>query len=357
MKKFRLLAALAVVLMTLGACQKDELKTIPDERIAKTGKTDVFLENDYLVVKNFEAVDSLKKTLQNKSLEEQLRWESQLGLKSAKTFRAQASDKLAGFTNELQAETYARELVKEGYFSMRDSSMCYPFYNYSWDGVLNKNGVIKIDNVLYCFQKDAQICVIDGKVETLNKFLSNAKSCDSVLVKVYYFPKLKSTSPTEYGEVASNRIYSGAGGVRWTLSLNYDKITGKRRDAWFNEITVQTGLKYYLYFHEEKKGTFGWRDSRDIFWQQCQKYSIGGNSDPYMGGYYPVVAKMTSDSYYSQLNTSELANVYMDVTSYYFPGALSPIPSSYPGPSPMINTFSWNGKTNYITIPLNLTIN
>ena len=197
MKKFRLLAALAVVLMTLGACQKDELKTIPDERIAKTGKTDVFLENDYLVVKNSEAVDSLKKTLQNKSLEEQLRWESQLGLKSAKTFRAQASDKLAGFTNELQAETYARELVKEGYFSMRDSSMCYPFYNYSWDGVLNKNGVIKIDNVLYCFQKYAQSCVIDGMVETLIKFLRIAKSCDSVLVKVYYFPKLKSTSPTE----------------------------------------------------------------------------------------------------------------------------------------------------------------
>lgn len=208
------MAVIAMVLTVFNACTKDELKTSPDEAIAKTGKADVYLENDYLVVKDFEAIDSLKKTLQNKSLEEQSSWENQLGLKSAKTIRAQASDKLAECTTQQQAESYARELVKEGYFSMRDSSMCYPFYNYSWDCVLNKHGVIKIGSVLYCFQKDAQISIIDGKTKTLNQFLSKPESCDTALVKVYSFPKLKSTTPTNYGEVAWNRAYSAGEGVR-----------------------------------------------------------------------------------------------------------------------------------------------
>src|SRR5690606_34377938 len=179
-----------------------------------------------------------------------------------------ASDQLGGYTNPQQAETYARVFIKEGYFSMNDSSMCYPFYNYSWDCVLNKNGVIKVGDVIYCFQKDAQISIIDGKAETLNQFLNNSESCDTALVKVYSSPKLKSTTPTNYGTVASNTDYSTGKGVRWTLSFCYDKITMLAPHPLGGLIEVQTGLKYYLYFHEEKKGTFGWRDSKDIFWHQ-----------------------------------------------------------------------------------------
>lgn len=361
MKKFRLLTAFAVVLTVFGACQKDELKTIPDEVTLKAGKiVDVYLEGDYLVVKNLEAVDSLKKTLQNKSLEEQSSWENQLGLKSAKTFRAQASGKLAGFTNEQQAETYARKLVNEGYFSMRDSSMCYPFYNYSWDCVLNKDGVIKIGSVLYCFQKNAQISIMDGKAKTLNQFLSNPESCDTTLVKVYSFPRLKSTTPTNYGTVkTSEMMYSAGGGVRWNLSLCHDKVTSQINvPGSFDLITVQTGLHYYLYFHEQKKRTFGWSDDQDIFWHQHLSYNLGGNYDPYQGGYSTNYTNMTPAANYTQVNTTALANVYLDVKGWLFNGALSPIPSSYPGTAPVINNFSCNGKTTYMfTTPLNLTIN
>lgn len=351
------LTAIAVVLTVFNSCKKDELKTTPDEEIAKTSKADVYLENDYIVVKSFEVVDSLKKELLNKSISEQINWEKQLGLKSAKSFRAQASDKLAEYTNQQQAETYAKELIKDGYFSMKDSSMCYPFYNYSWDCVLNKNGVIKIGAVLYCFQKDAQIFIIDGKVKTLNQFLSKPESCDTALVKVYPFQKLKSTIPTNYGEYAWNRGYSSGGGVRWTFTFNYEKITRPALAPTGQLITVQTGLYYYLYFHEQKKGTFSWRDSGDIFWHQHLSYNLGGNYDPYQGDYSRNYTNMTPAAIYTQVNTSSLANVYLDVMGWTFNGALSPIPSSYPGPAPIINNFSCNGYTNYMTTPLNLTIN
>lgn len=353
------MAVIAMVLTVFNACTKEELKTSPDAGIAKTGKADVYLESDYLVFINYEALDSLKKTLQNKSHEEQSSWENQIGLKSAKTIRAQASDKLAEFQNEADAENYAKELVKEGYFSMKDSSMCYPFYNYSWDCILNKNGVVKIGDVLYCFQKDAQISIIDGKAKTLNQFLSKPESCDTALVRVYSFPKLKSTTPTNYGTVkTSDMMYSAGKGVRWNLSFCYDKITMEMYDAWGHEITVQIGLHYYLYFHEQKKRTFGWSDDTDIFWYQHLSYNLGGNYDPYQGYNSTNFTNMTPSATYAQVNTTALANVYLDVKGWLFNGAMSPILSSYPGTAPVINNFSCNGKTTYMfTTPLNLTIN
>ncbi len=349
------MAGLAMVLTVFNACQKDELKTSPDEGIAKTSKADVYLEGDYLVVKNYEAIDSLKTILQNKSLEEQSRWEDQLGLKSAKTFRAQASDKLAGFQKEADAENYAKELVKEGYFSMKDSSMCYPFYNYFWDCILNKNGVIKIGDVLYCFQKDAQISVMDGKAKTLNQFISKPESCDTAVVKVYSFPKLKSTTPANYGEVAWNRAYSAGEGVRWTLSLYYHYLPIKTVGPNGQDITNQGGVRYYLYFHEEKKGLFGWRDSKDIFHHQHITSSYGNCLEPGTTTYFPATWKHYPNTDFYKINSSVLANVYVDMVFWRFGGLISPPASNYPAPT--IFEFSSNGKTDYITSPLNLTIN
>ncbi len=159
---------------------------------------------------------------------------------------------------------------------------------------LNKDGIIKIGDVLYCFQKDAQISIIDGREKTLNQFLSNPESCDTALVKIYSYPKLKlkSTLPTDYGTVKSKRVYSSGGGVRWRLSLCYDKATMEAPIP-SGKITIQNGLKYYLYFHKEKKATFGWRDSKGIFSYQHLNYNFGGNYDPHQDVYITRVKNMT----------------------------------------------------------------
>ena len=109
------------------------------------------------------------------------------------------------FDNRIDAKNYANKLVEEGYFTMVDSSLCYPFNNYSWDCILNKKGIIKIGGVLYCFQKDTQITILDGKEETLSQFLNNPADRDTALVKIYSEPKLKSTIPSDYGAVKSTR--------------------------------------------------------------------------------------------------------------------------------------------------------
>lgn len=348
-----LLATIAMVLTVFNACTKDELKTTSDEGIAKTGKADVYLEGDYLVVKNFEAIDSLKKTLQNKSLEDQSSWENQLGLKSAKTFRAQASDKLGGFQNEADAENYAKELVKEGYFSMRDSSICYPFYNYSWDCVLNKNGVIKIGSVLYCFQKDAEVAILDGMSTTLNQFLQNSQSYDMSKVKVIPFQKLKSTTPVNYGLIQN--IAQGSK-YRFTLGLFWTPITQMVLNVNQQWVTAQVGNKLELYFHYETKGLFGYKDSRTIFYLKHLSANIGGNYDPIEGKYYNNWTNMTPWSYFNQLNTTTLSNVYSDVYVAIFT-SYSNVYSSYPGP--IINNYSCQGACDIYGTgdPVTLTIN
>ena len=65
---------------------------------------------------------------------------------------------------------------------------------------------------------------------------------------------------------------------------------------------------------------------------------------------------MTPATTYMQVNTSAYSNVYLTLQEWHF-HAISPYPSSHPGTAPIINNFSGNGKTDYMTNPINLTIN
>lgn len=350
------MAAIAMVLTVFNACTKDELKTSPDEGIAKTGKADVYLENDYLVVKNFEAVDSLKKTLQNKSLEEQASWENQLGLKSAKMLRAQASEKLASYQSQSDAENYIKELIKVGYFSMNDSSMCYPFYNHSWDCVLNEKGVIKIGDVLYCFKKDAEVAILDGSAKTLNLYLSNGNNLDNSKIKLFPFEKLKSTTPTTYGLVKN--INQSTSSKRFTLGLFWEPVWITVKDVYGNDVTVQSGNMYQLYFHNETKSLWWWNDNRTYFYNRHISLDLGGNYDPIKGQNFYRYIDNTAGTFY-QVNSTSLANVYQEVRrwefgSWYDKGTFP----SYPGAT--VNNFSCQGACDTFggtTNPITLTIN
>lgn len=325
MKKLMLLAVIAMVLTVFNACTKDELPV--DKQSSK--KPDVYLENDYLVVKNFGAIDSLKKQLQNKSVAYQQSWENQLGFKSAKSFRVEISDKLASILNYNEAANYANKLAKEGYFSWNDSSLCYPFYNYSWDCILNKSGVIKIGDVLYCFQKDAQIAAVDGKIETLSQFLQNSQNCDLSLIKVVPFEKLKSTTPVNYGRVLENSVSED--GTRFTLRLQWVRITQQVLNVNNQWVTAQVGNKLELYFHHEKKVLFGWSDKRTRMFFKHLSANIGGNYDPIEGRYYTQWINNTPSTGFTELNPSDLANVYLDVYVALFQ-YYSNVYSSYSGP-------------------------
>ena len=73
MKKLLLFAMIIAALGIFNACEKSDalIDQSIDEQLLDVTKPDVYSENGYLVVKNFEIADSLRLMLQNKSLEEQ----------------------------------------------------------------------------------------------------------------------------------------------------------------------------------------------------------------------------------------------------------------------------------------------
>lgn len=342
---------------SFNACTKDELKAPSDAEIAKVSKADVYLENGYLVVKNLEVVDSLKKLLHNSTIADQYSWEQKLGFKSAKSFRIQSSEKLASIQNQKIAENYITELIKDGYFSMQDSSLCYPFYNYSWDCVLNKNGLIKIGDVLYCFQKDAQVAILDGSSNTLNQFLVNGENYNKSLVKVFPFQKLKSTTPVNYGEVQNVVMYNSNNKKRFTLALLWEPVKIQVLNIDLQWVTVQSGNMYQLYFHNQTKSLWWWNDNRTYFYNRHISFDFGGNYDPFIGLNFNRYTNNTPGSWY-QVNSTEVANEYHEVVrwefgTWYDEGTFL----SYPGAT--IYNFSCQGACDTFggyTNPLNLTI-
>lgn len=129
MKKLMFMAVFAMVLTVFNACTKDELKTIPDDGIAKTGKADVYLENGYLAFKNMDAVDSVINVLNSMSRQEKDAWEQKIGLKSARAEFDQLFDEYEKLTTKeafLKFKAKYADKLKFNEMDETDCSIDYP---------------------------------------------------------------------------------------------------------------------------------------------------------------------------------------------------------------------------------------
>ena len=348
------LAVIAMVLTVFNACQKDGLEIDQGTDLVATETPDVYLEEDYLVFKDYKTLERIKEELKNQPIETQKQWEQQFGFKSAKTYRVEICKKLEETEEISVAESFIFQLEKEGYFSVQDSSITYPFYNLSWETLLNKNGLIKISGVLYCFQKDRQLSVLDGQRKTLDSFSKADSNIGEELVKVNAFSRLKSTTPVNYGEYASvseekklNYLHRLTISFRYEPIQVYDYIAGGE---------IQVGIQYELYFHEERKQNWWWIDWQAHFSHQHISYDIGGNYDPIQGMYFSRFINNTPSSW-AVLNSSELANYHLVVDQRDFSPStwINPGYSTYTGPT--IHNFVANGKSDKVDIVQTISIN
>jgi hypothetical protein len=122
----------------------------------------VYVENGYLVFENFEALDSLKKLLNNSSYETLMSFEASKRFKSAYTVRNELMKK-ADEMSEKQILGYLDEVSKRGYFDKESQEFVYPFYNESYSKILNKFGKVKIGNVFYQLKEDKEVIEPDIK--------------------------------------------------------------------------------------------------------------------------------------------------------------------------------------------------
>lgn len=342
MKNFRFLAAIAVVSTVFYACQEKDLTTDLKTETISTKSADVYLENDYLVFKSIASIDSLTDLLDKQGEVSQLEWEQSLGFTSAKAYRSQANDGLLEFTNETEAEPYIQKLVSKGYFSRQDSSLTYPFQMISWDAILNPQGLVKIDSVLYCFQKNAQVCALDGKKETLNSYLNGQIDADNTLIKVFSYSNLKSCGVTFGNSLAT--VVGTSGSYKLTIQLIYDAVYNEQNGVkWANKVY------YELYYHQQKKSIAWWNDNRTIYHYYPTFLQIGGTMSDLGTPWENPESSGLNPTWYDA-NTTSLANVHSKIwESDIIPSLYS---SGYTGPQVQMNYKFYSDNVGSETSPL-----
>lgn len=296
-----LLSLALSLLVFFNGCERNELENETTEELSAKVETDILLENDYLVFSDFESADSVLNLLLNAGYETQLGWEEMLGFVSAKTYRKQICEEMDAISDSIGMLNYVTELAKTGYFNWSDSSVTYPFYNYSWSAILNPDGKVKIGENLYYFDENSQLIVLGGNESRITEFKSGTLDGSEEDVLVYTQARLKMAGYDFGAELKSERKYNGSK-KRLTVKLYYQPVTYVYPDY------VVEKVYYQLYYHQEKKSWGSWRDNHTYFHYYPESLQVGEDTgtpsewgDPFVG---------SESKEWHTLNSSELSNVY-----------------------------------------------
>jgi hypothetical protein len=142
-----------MVFMLFSACQNDELKTEADSFVISEPKPDVYLENDYLVFKDYATMDSIAKILNQTGINALLNQEKDMGFISARSYRYKKNEEILSMDKLEDFDKAVSTLSNEGYFNMETKCMDFPFDDEFLSPVLNKDGVVKVGGVLYCYDR------------------------------------------------------------------------------------------------------------------------------------------------------------------------------------------------------------
>jgi len=261
MKKFIVLAIVAVALTIFNGCQKDELVLI-DEQPQVVVKPDVYVENGYLAFKNMEAVDSVIQMLGKMKRSEKEVWEQQIGLKSAraefdKLFNEY--DKLESYEEFLAFKKRNSDKLKFNEMEPDDCSIDYPFATGYFLPILNIEGIYKVGRSIIKFTEDNQYVIADGDLNKLNNIEDYLND-----KMVYTLPRLKTNEITGLHSFPEDDPKTHNN--EWHRKANIDNRKLKnqlyvdRYSVWVDENVWVTGYWVYLNQHGQKISWGNWRD-------------------------------------------------------------------------------------------------
>jgi hypothetical protein len=138
---------------------------------------DLSYNGDYLEFKSKEIYDSIRNVLDNMEYSDFVKWEKNIGFKSARTWR----DEFENTLSESKSQENFDSVMKKysDYFDTdNDQVIRYKFYAESLDRILNINGVVKIGKSLYKFTKDNEYISYDGNIQRIKDAINgkNQKS-------------------------------------------------------------------------------------------------------------------------------------------------------------------------------------
>ncbi len=285
MKKIVCMAAIAMVLTVFNGCTKEELKTSPDDVIAKTGKADVYLENGYLAFKNMNAVDSVINLLSKMSRNEKDLWEQKIGLKSARFEFDKLFDEYEKITTKEEFLKFKAKYATQLKFNEMDDTDCsidYPYISTFFIPVLNRKGIFKVGLSLFQYTKENQIIILDGemkKLENLTAYMNDKNVIQKTSLKVARSKNGFVMMDEFVGNCPFNpkQAYWTTGDRRLLNQLTIDMwVYWEDTDPL---LVVNKGYKFCLKQNAQKKSWLvGWRNYGTIYEFKNVNYKIDNNA-------------------------------------------------------------------------------
>ncbi len=310
MKNLFVFAIVAVALTIFNGCQKSDEPVLIDEQPQAAVKPDVYVENGYLVFKDFETLDSLDKKLNAMSNIEIRNFENQMGYKSAYSYMEELANKIEKL-DESEISGFIDKITKQGYFNKYLNEMSYPFDNESYAMVLNPLGKMKVGKTFYTFEGSTQIVLAD---------LSGIKNKDAI-VNVEKRINLN-TNPDllKGGEYKLKGVVLADGRLRCSLDLKRDWIE-LQMQQWVNDelewVTYGFKWRYYYRFHSYKR-RFGAKLARATYFNwKTKKKEIGGNGNYKYVNEYNVNPPTERSTHKTHIYTTV---IYDDIINGVTPG-------------------------------------
>lgn len=237
--------------LILVACTKEPADILV---INQQSEAPVTVENGILSFKNaqefFNIVDSLNKL----SIKEAAGYKANEGFLSLFTIRANYSECLATATEKSE---YDRIILEHSEFLVKGDTTDFKILNEIVYPVINKDGIVKIGDVLHKFTEDGQIMLHSNDFEQMLTATITDKETENLKIFVY---------PDRIESKGICGLYQSSGWV----------YNGDRRSYIESQVipTIWTGewgwFNYRTYVkvkgHGQKRGTFGWRDYDTYHW-------------------------------------------------------------------------------------------
>ena len=225
--------------------------------------------------KNFEALDSLKKLLNNSPIETLAKFESEFKFKSAYTIRKEFMLR-ADEMSETEISRYLDEVYNKGYFDKENQFFVYPFYNESYSKVLNEEGKVKIGKTIYQFEGTIETIVPDlQKTDFKGEIKPLRFNIDGKL------PTLKGGEVLKSTMLSDNRL-------RCLLELKREGFVVQDWIIYNGEIVWGiVGHKWQIYyrFHSYKRYTL-YQSDRPTYFNWKTQYALAGGNDDFWYQYY-----------------------------------------------------------------------
>ena len=364
MKKIKFIAFLAVVLMFFNACQEEGSVLQVDEgmsNLKEVGSTELYSENGYLVFKSVILADSIADQKNQMSIGQQSSWEESLKFTSARTYRYQLNDEILNVEDYYLFEQKVKDAETVGYFDKENSCMTYPFDEETWASILNEDGIVKIGNVLYRFNKTGGVAIFDGNIDHIS-VLKGGGQLPSSVKYLTLNSSLKSVMLSDYGAYFNERKWDGDYVLDVNLVYSVVKVPKFVYDPEIHDykwVNMPDGVKYELYCHQRVKKWYGWFDSRTYLYHKDYVVQVGGNYVAEKNFYYPETDYVDS-SPSIRISSSEVSNHYIRLYSEQYPFYIEIEDQPAPSTSPVITLIDfdvWTGRVGSETDHIDMVIN